>query len=191
MLNLIRSIAMSYAPLFLLNVFLDLIAGVISRPTLGFNPLRSFANCLAGAASVWIWCHAYVAVTQQGDIGPMVFWGILPAAVANLHKFNWTYVGNAKVSLPGGSPPAVLRVKPTPFSSPTVVRTRNTVPGATLGGIVGAIAIYHLNGRSLIQPLTVVFSSIPIQWILVILGAFGLYKAVASIWAVVALLPKE
>lgn len=191
LLDIIRSIAISYVPLFFLNVGLDLTAGVISRPTLGFNPLRALANCLAGAASVWIWLHIYVGVTHHGDIGAIVFWGIFPAALANLHKFNWTYVGNQRASLPGGSPPEVLRVKPTPSSAPTVVRTRNTVPMAVMGSVVGAVAIYSSNERSLILPLSLLFSPILVQWILLLLGVLGFYKALLSIKAVVRVLPKE
>jgi len=191
MLNVVSSIAISYMPIFILGCVLDLLASLMSRATLGFNPVRAFANCLAGGAGVWLWCHAYSGTLHLSDIsGPIVFWGMVPAIAANFHKFNWTYVTNAKKQMGGGAAPGVLRVKPTPLSAPTLIRTRNTVPEAAVGSVIGAIAISS-GVWKLVQPLST-FSALPIvYWLLLILGIIGLFKAVTSMKSVVAVLPKD
>ena len=81
--DVVSSIVISYVPIFILGCLLDLIA-----------------------SGVWVWRHAYAGILHQGGLsGPIVFWGIVPAIVANFHKFNWTYVTNAKKQVGGGTPP--------------------------------------------------------------------------------------
>lgn len=191
MLDVLTAILVSYGPILIVVFVLDIAAAAISTPTLGVNIFRVAANFLSGFIGAWLWVEIYVGIIDRpGVVGLVALCGIIPATLANFHKFNWTYLNMAAISGGRGRPPFVHEVDFPNRSKSTLVATRNTVPEAFGGSLISSLlTVFGILGTS--TALTGFMDIAALKYLLTTFGLVGVVFAAFSFKQVINNLPND
>ena len=166
-LQLLFAIISSYFPVHLITNFCDRFSQVLERPS-----IHQLGNCLSGAIAVWIWWHAFVdPISLTKTISPVVFFGVIPAIIANSHK-----VAQARVAAQIHGKDiriGAISFHHEPQYLDIASEVPNTVPAAFLGAVIGGLMLKF--GVWMPLPLlSTFFHQSVIRWVVLVFGIFAM-----------------